>query len=149
MQRRKLHITLISPKGPLYRYRGGIFKQSLRYMPLTLPTLAALIPNELDAQVTCIDEGIADIDLNLDSDLVGMTVITGTAPRAYELAAHFRRRNIPVVLGVLTSRWFPTTRSLTLTASLSVMRKMNGRACCATSLAAVCSRATSSPMTFA
>ena len=28
-----------------------------------------------------------------------MTVITGTAPRAYELAAHFRSRGIPVVLG--------------------------------------------------
>ena len=99
MARRKLHITLISPKGPLYRHRGGIFKQSLRYMPLTLPTLAALVPKELDAEVACIDEGIADVDVNLRSDLIGMTVITGTAPRAYELAAHFRRRKIPVVLG--------------------------------------------------
>jgi len=34
-------IALISPKGPLYRHRGGIFRQSLRYAPLTLTTLAA------------------------------------------------------------------------------------------------------------
>ena len=94
-----LRIVLLSPKGPLYRHRGGIFKQSLRYMPLTLPTLASLIPDDLDADVTCIDEGIADIDVNLAADLVGITVITGTAVRSYELAAHFRRRGITVVLG--------------------------------------------------
>jgi radical SAM superfamily enzyme YgiQ (UPF0313 family) len=99
MSRKKLRIALISPKGPLYRRRGGIFKQSLRYMPLTLPTLAALVPKELDAEVACVDEGIADIDFDLQADLIGMTVITGTAPRAYKLSDHFRRRKIPVVLG--------------------------------------------------
>ena len=95
-----LRIALISPKGDLYRHRGGIWKRSLRYMPLTLPTLAALVPAELDAEVVCLDEGIAEVDAEtLDADLVGMTVITGTAVRAYELAATFRRRGIPVVLG--------------------------------------------------
>ncbi|MCA1769886.1 MAG: radical SAM protein [Halomonas sp.] len=92
-------VALISPKGPLYRHRGGIFGQSLRYMPLTLPTLAALVPDELDIAVTCFDEGIQDVDADLDVDLVGMTVITGTATRAYALAAMFRARGIPVVLG--------------------------------------------------
>ena len=46
-----LRIVLISPKGPLYRHRGGIFRKSLRYMPLTLPTLASLVPAELNASV--------------------------------------------------------------------------------------------------
>ena len=95
----RLRIALISPKGPLYRHRGGIFKKSLRYMPLTLPTLASLVPADVEGDVVCIDEGIADVDLNLQADLIGMTVITGTAPRAYELSAHFRRRGITVVLG--------------------------------------------------
>ena len=99
MKPHRLRIALISPKGPLYRHRGGIFGKSLRYMPLTLPTLAALVPPELDAEVVCIDEGISDVDLNLKADLIGMTVITGTATRAYELAAHFRRRGQTVVLG--------------------------------------------------
>ena len=94
-----MRITLISPKGPLYR-RSGIFKQSLRYMPLTFPTLAALIPDELDVELTCIDEGHADVDpWAIGADLVGMTVITGTAPRAYALAEVLRGRGIPVVLG--------------------------------------------------
>lgn len=94
-----LRIALISPKGPLYRHRGGVFGKTLRYMPLTLPTLAALVPPELGAEVVCVDEGIEEVDLGLEVDLVGMTVITGTAPRAYELAAGFRERGIPVVLG--------------------------------------------------
>src|ERR1041385_1837283 len=76
-----MKIALISPKGPLYRHRGGIFRKSLRYQPLTLTTLAALIPFE--AQVTLYDEGIQDVPENLDADLIGMTVITGTARRAY------------------------------------------------------------------
>ena len=96
---RRLRIALVSPKGPLYRHRRGIFKRSLRYKPLTLTTLAALVPAELDAELALIDEGIADVPDRLDVDLVGLTVITGTAPRAYELAARFRERGITVVLG--------------------------------------------------
>jgi radical SAM superfamily enzyme YgiQ (UPF0313 family) len=94
-----LRIALVSPKGPLYRHRGGIFRKSLRYMPLTLPTLASLVPPEFNADVVCIDEGISDVDLDLDADLIGLTVITGTAPRAYELARQFRERGKTVVLG--------------------------------------------------
>ena len=45
MSTHRLRIALISPKGPLYR-RSGIFRRSLRYLPLTLPTLAALVPPE-------------------------------------------------------------------------------------------------------
>lgn len=95
----QLRIALVSPKGPLYRSSGGIFKKSLRYMPLTLPTLASLVPKELNAVVTCIDEGIEEVDLDLEADIVGITVITGTARRSYALAAHFRSRGITVVLG--------------------------------------------------
>ncbi|MBA3937120.1 MAG: cobalamin B12-binding domain-containing protein, partial [Planctomycetes bacterium] len=95
-----LRIVLISPKGPLYRHRGGIFGKGLRYMPLTLTTLAALIPADLPHTVACLDEGIQDIPVDtLEADLVGITVITGTAPRAYEMAATLRARGIAVVLG--------------------------------------------------
>ena len=94
-----MKIVLISPKGPLYRYKGGIFKKSLRYQPLTLTTLAAYIPPELDVEVELIDEGIQTIPGDLQADLIGMTVITGTSTRAYELSGKFRERDIPVVLG--------------------------------------------------
>lgn len=95
-----LRIVLLSPKGPLYRNRGGIFGKGLRYQPLTLPTLAALIPADLPHTIACLDEGITDIPVDtLDADLVGITVITGTAPRAYLLAERLRARGIAVVLG--------------------------------------------------
>jgi len=94
-----LRISLLSPKGPLYRHRGGIFRKSLRYPPLTLPTLASLIPEDIEHELSLFDEGIEDIPTDLDADLVGITVITGTARRSYELARHFRNRGITVVLG--------------------------------------------------
>src|SRR5687767_4946085 len=96
---RRFRVALISPKGPLYRHRGGVFRKSLRYQPLTLTTLAALVPAELEPELQLFDEGICDVPLDLDADIVGLTVITGTAKRAYELADHFRRRGITVVLG--------------------------------------------------
>jgi radical SAM superfamily enzyme YgiQ (UPF0313 family) len=96
---RRWRIALISPKGPLYRHRKGIFKKSLRYQPLTLTTLAALVPADFPAELTLIDEGIQDVPDHLEADLVGITVITGTAKRAYELAAGFRARGVTVVLG--------------------------------------------------
>src|SRR3972149_4405176 len=98
MKGNAMKIVLLSPKGPLYRHRGGIFKKNLRHALLTLTTLAALAPPELDVQFTLYDEGIQDIPFDLEPDLVGMTVITGTSRRAYELARHFRARGLPVVL---------------------------------------------------
>ena len=94
-----MRIALVSPKGPLYRHRGGIFGKSLRYAPLTLTTLAALVPDDMRADITLVDEGIEDVDVALEVDLIGITTITGTAPRAYELSERFRSRHIPVVLG--------------------------------------------------
>lgn len=94
-----MKVALISPKGPLYRNRGGILKKSLRYQPLTLTTLAALAPPELAIDFNLYDEGIQDVPLDLDVDMVGLTVITGSSKRAYELADHFRARGIKVVLG--------------------------------------------------
>ncbi len=94
-----MKITLLSPKGPLYRHRGGIFPYTLRYAPLTLTTLAAMVPPELQAHVEIADEGVQELDPELGADLIGITAITGNAPRAYEWADHFRQRGIPVVMG--------------------------------------------------
>lgn len=96
---RPLRIALVSPKGPLYRHRGGIFGQGLRYKPLTLPTLASLIPADVPHVLQCHDEGIADLPDDLEADLVGLTVITGNAMRAYELGDRLRARGITVVMG--------------------------------------------------
>src|ERR1700735_696371 len=60
---RKLQITLLSPRGPLYRHRGGIWKKTMRYAPLTLTTLASLVPEEIPAEITLLDEGVDEIDV--------------------------------------------------------------------------------------
>jgi radical SAM superfamily enzyme YgiQ (UPF0313 family) len=115
-----MKIVLISPKGPLYRHKGGIFKKSLRYQPLTLTTLAALIPNELNAVVELVDEGIEEIPEDFEADLIGMTVITGTAKRSYELAKRYRKRGIPVVLGGPHVTLLPDEAMQHVTGQLSV-----------------------------
>ena len=94
-----MKVALISPRGPLYRHRSGIFGKSLRYAPLTLTTLAALLPPELDIELVLYDEGIEEIPVDLSADLIGISAITGTASRSYQLAGEFRSRGIPVVLG--------------------------------------------------
>ena len=72
----------------------------MRYAPLTLTTLASLIPADIPAEVRIVDEGVDEIDPDrIDADMVGISAITGSAPRAYEISAQLRARGIPVVLG--------------------------------------------------
>ena len=60
-----MKVVLISPKGPLYRKSGGIFRKSIRYQPLTLTTLAALAPPELNIAFQLFDEGTGDVPLDI------------------------------------------------------------------------------------
>jgi radical SAM superfamily enzyme YgiQ (UPF0313 family) len=66
--------------------------------PLNLGYVAALTPPDWDVR-------IADENLRMDDgadrapDLVGITTLTPTAPRAYALAERYRRRGSHVVLG--------------------------------------------------
>ncbi len=94
-----MKILLIHPQNYLQRHTTGIYGRSLRYAPLTMPTLKALVPPELHAQVRIVDEMVEDLDLDLRADLVGITAITGTACRAFEIADHFRSAGAKVVLG--------------------------------------------------
>ena len=61
--------------------------------------MASLTPDDVNPQIQLYDEGIEDVPLDIDADIIGMTVITGTASRTYELAKHYRASGIPVVLG--------------------------------------------------
>ncbi|EKD26394.1 MAG: Radical SAM protein [uncultured bacterium] len=94
-----MKILLIHPQNYLQRHSTGIYGRNLRYAPLTMPTLKALIPFDLKFETQIVDEMIEDLDFNIKADLVGITAITGTAGRAYEIADHFRKKGIPVILG--------------------------------------------------
>jgi len=94
-----MRILLILPDARMHKLRLGKRAWSLREAPLTLTTLAGLTAGEADVEYTLVDGSVEDIPLDARADLIGISVITGNAPRAYALADHFRRRGIPVVLG--------------------------------------------------
>ncbi len=88
-----MHILLVSPSArPGKRVTNGF-----KFSQLTLHVLASLTP--ADVEVTAVDEDLSDIDLSKSYDIVGITCMTGTARRAYELGDLFRARGATVVLG--------------------------------------------------
>jgi radical SAM superfamily enzyme YgiQ (UPF0313 family) len=68
-----------------------------RLPPIGLMKVAALTPPGW--QVSIADEKLEKLDLEQEVDLVGITAMTPTARRAYQIADHFRRRGIRVVMG--------------------------------------------------
>ncbi len=75
-------------------------EENARVPNLALPILAGLSPN--NAEISFTDDLLTPIRLDKDLkevDLVGITVLTKTAVRAYDIADAYRRKGIPVVLG--------------------------------------------------
>lgn len=94
-----MNILFILPYDTTYRYKTA-FMPAISYEPLTLSTLAALVPKELNAKITLVDEGVRKLNYNKQKyDLVGITSTTSSAPRAYELATFFKEQGSYVILG--------------------------------------------------
>jgi radical SAM superfamily enzyme YgiQ (UPF0313 family) len=89
-----LKILLISPIG-LKKILGADFFFKLPF--LGLPTIAAHTP--ADCQIKMVDERISRVDFSDDADLIGISVMTPLATRAYEIADEFKRRGKTVVMG--------------------------------------------------
>ena len=64
---------------------------------LAIPTLIGLTPSKHDIRV--FDENIEDIDYDWEADLVGISVRTMFAKRAYHISETFRKRGVKTVLG--------------------------------------------------
>lgn len=95
-----MKILLISPSSGHWRGLGKkkVFNgKTFRFSMLSLLTVAALTPEK--HKLKMIDEQVDDIPRDEDFDLVGITMMTATAPRGYELCQYFRERSIPVVVG--------------------------------------------------
>src|SRR5436305_9538427 len=95
MLRFAMHVHLITAEDSLTLEARA--RELIRFPQLTMPLLAALTPPQWD--VTHTDEITHTVDTTASYDLVGITAATPGAPHAYDLAAAFRARGIPVVMG--------------------------------------------------
>jgi radical SAM superfamily enzyme YgiQ (UPF0313 family) len=93
-----LKIRLIDPAydHPYLSHSQKVIK-TIWFARLTLTSLAALTPEEIDVAIT--DENIEPIDFDEEVDLVGVTGMVMHANRAYQIADRFRKRGVPVVMG--------------------------------------------------
>jgi radical SAM superfamily enzyme YgiQ (UPF0313 family) len=93
-----LKIRLIDPAydHPYISHSQKVIK-NIWFARLTLTTLAALTPPDIEVRIT--DENVEPIDFEEDVDLVGVTGMVMHASRAYQIAQKFRQRGVPVVMG--------------------------------------------------
>lgn len=95
----KKNVELLLVNPAVNRGHGAMKHEvgKLSSAPMALPYLASLVPP--DIRVSIVDENVDEIDFDKQVDLVGISVLTMTAPRAYEISALYRKRGTPVVLG--------------------------------------------------
>ena len=94
-----MKILLVLPATEHLRVVDGQVprRKMLRFSVLSLTTVAALTPPE--HEVALCDENVQPLDFDGPCDVVGISFMTAFAPRAYEIAAEFRRRGKIVVAG--------------------------------------------------
>ncbi len=95
-------LLLIAPNVNRSLMTGGAM---FRLPNLGLLRVAALTPPDWDVKI--VDEKIEPLDLNEPADLVGITAMTTAVKRGYELADHFRRRGLKVVMGGMHASVLP------------------------------------------
>lgn len=106
-----MKIALLAPAGAMHRY-NGMFHKGLHYAPITLALLAALVPEELNADVVIYDETAEAIPLDTDADVIAITCITGTSSRCYRFADYFRSLGKTVLLGGVHPSLMPQEAAL-------------------------------------
>jgi radical SAM superfamily enzyme YgiQ (UPF0313 family) len=97
-----MRLCLINPSNPLVNIVNVKESRWNRYRvwkPLSLMVLAGLTPPEWELSIVDENLGAPDYPSMPRPDLVGLTAFTSQANRAYEVAAHFRRLGVPVVMG--------------------------------------------------
>ncbi|MBW1786305.1 MAG: B12-binding domain-containing radical SAM protein [Deltaproteobacteria bacterium] len=97
-----MRLYLINPSNPLVSIVNVKESRWNRYRvwkPLNLMVLAGLTPPEWEISIVDENLGAPDYAAIPRPDLVGITAFTSQANRAYEVATHFRRLGVPVVMG--------------------------------------------------
>ncbi|MEW5940809.1 MAG: radical SAM protein [Chloroflexota bacterium] len=75
----------------------GDYEDEARMEPLSVGALAGMTPP--DVEVALYDDRMETIPYDEPTDLVGITVQIFSAKRSYEIAAEYRKRGAPVVMG--------------------------------------------------
>jgi len=97
-----IRLYLINPCNPLVsltRVKESRWNRYRVWKPLSLMVLAGLTPAEWEISILDENLGVPDYSAMPRPDLVGITAFTSQANRAYEVATHFRRLGVPVVMG--------------------------------------------------
>ena len=89
------HLTLIYPC--IGRFPGDKYVRSWQMQPLSMAVLAGLTPPEWD--ISFFDDRLEEINYEVKTDLVAISIESFTALRGYQIATEFRKRGIPVVMG--------------------------------------------------
>ncbi len=88
-------VVMIEPRSPRFHVFNFV-----RLPRLGLPILGAILKKRgCDVTIFCEDLAPIDWDKVFRADIVFVSTITYTAPRAYEIAKACKERNIPVVMG--------------------------------------------------
>ena len=98
-----MRLTLIKPN--IGRREHSLYVDEGRMEPLPLGILAALTPADFD--VVLYDDRMEKIPYDEPTDLVGITVETFTARRAYEISEEYRSRGAKVVMGGMHAKLIP------------------------------------------
>ena len=86
-----MKISLVEPKTPFYNF----FSYSMKHLPLLGPLYLGTILRNEGHDVTIYNENIKEVNPSelKDSDILGISILTNTAPRGYRIAKDFRSIN--------------------------------------------------------
>lgn len=99
---RKYRLLLINPFSKYKRH--DFHDVHALSPPLALGIIAAMTPAHWEVQI--LDENFEEFSFQ-PADLVGITAMTASVNRAYELAGIFREKGIPVVIGGIHASMMP------------------------------------------
>ena len=88
-----MKIKLIAP----HEHRADTISSPFKLQRVNLPLLAALTPP--GHTITMVEEAFVPDDIHQEVDLVGISVLTELASRAYRIADAYRRKGVKVVMG--------------------------------------------------
>jgi radical SAM superfamily enzyme YgiQ (UPF0313 family) len=98
-----MRLTLVKPN--IGRLEHSLYVDEGRMEPLQLGVLGGLTPPGWDLRLY--DDRMEAIPYDEPTDLVAITVETYTALRAYEIAAAYRARGVPVIMGGFQATLLP------------------------------------------